>query len=126
MKILENKAGILVGLIVLILFFVGYNLKIQYRQTGKNSSVQQISPASQTNSFSYKGKTGIDALTLLKNKAKVSMDKSGMVANINGRQSYSSGHEYWAFYINGKLANVGPADYVTKDNDSLSWKIEKY
>ena len=34
--------------------------------------------------------------------------------------------EYWAFYINGKMANVGAADYQTKEGDKIEWKIEKY
>jgi len=48
------------------------------------------------------------------------------VVSINGRKADAQKHEYWAFYVNGKLSDVGPADYKTKDGDVVEWKIEKY
>lgn len=127
MKILENKVVLLVSVILVLIFFlVGFGSKSAFDTTIKKTSAPLISPAVQINTFSYKGKAGVDALTLLKDKATIGLDKSGMVEGINGRQSDSSKHEYWAFYINGKLANVGPADYLTKDNDDIEWRIEEY
>lgn len=76
--------------------------------------------------FSYKGKSGKSALELLKDKASIEQPASGLIISINGRKADASQHEYWAFYINGKLAQVGPADYQTKDEDLIEWKVEKY
>lgn len=78
--------------------------------------------------LSYKGINGVDALTILREREKawIEQDSSGLVISINGRRADSSKHEYWAFYVNNKLAPVGPADYITKIEDLIEWKIEKY
>lgn len=76
--------------------------------------------------FSYNGQKGTDALTLLKQRAKVEQDNSGLVVSINGRKAESSKHEFWAFYVNNKLASVGPSSYETSDSDFIIWKIDKY
>lgn len=86
-------------------------------------SIQQ---ETQTEGLTYQGESGKDALTLLKQKATIEQDKSGLVIAINGRKADNSKREYWAFYINGKSAQVGPADYQTQDSDTIQWKIEKY
>lgn len=76
--------------------------------------------------ISYQGKEGVDALTLLKENNEVEQNASGLVTTIAGRKAEDSKREYWAFYINGKMAAVGPADYVTKDTDKLEWKVDNY
>lgn len=76
--------------------------------------------------ITYNGRNGIDALTLLKEKSKVEQDNSGMVSSIDGKKAEAKDRQYWAFYINGKLADVGPASYKSKDSDIITWKIEKY
>ena len=67
-----------------------------------------------------------DALTLLKEKAEVVQDTSGLVVQINKRKADEQKREYWSFYVNEKMASVGPKDYVTKDTDRIEWKIEKF
>lgn len=76
--------------------------------------------------ISYQGEEGKDALFLLRQKAIVQQDKSGLVNSIDGRKTDAGKREYWAFYVNGKLAPVGAADYVTKTQDKIEWKIERY
>lgn len=76
--------------------------------------------------ISYQGKAGVDALTLLKERASVEFDRSGMVSSINGRKSDAAKKEFWSFFINGKMAEVGSAAYITKDSDLLEWKIATY
>ena len=77
-------------------------------------------------SIQYAGKEGLDALTLLKQHAAVHESSPGFVDEINGERAESSKHEYWAFYVNGKLANVGAGQYITHDSDKISWEIEAY
>lgn len=38
----------------------------------------------------------------------------------------AQGNSYWAFYINGKMATVGAADYHLKPNDQISFQYETY
>lgn len=87
------------------------------------SPVVQSSPAA---TIQYAGKDGTDALTLLKESHGVGTDASGMVTSIDGRKADPSRHEYWAFYVNGELASIGPKDYTSKSKDKLMWKIATY
>ena len=76
--------------------------------------------------ISYAGRGGVDALTLLQEQASVEQDPSGLVVSINNRKADSGKREYWAFYVNGAFAPVGPAEYKTKDTDKIEWKTETY
>ncbi len=78
------------------------------------------------NTFSYKGENGKDALSILKEKTAVEQNGSGLVVVVGGKKADDKQKEYWAFYVNGKMADVGPADYKTTDKDLIEWKIEKY
>ncbi len=117
-----RKKLILIAVLILIIvsfFSIGASYK---NQTTNRASITQIVK----DSVSYKGENGKDALVLLKNKYQISQDGSGLVVSIGGRKADLQKHEYWAFYVNGKMASVGPADYKTKDADLIEWKIEKY
>lgn len=92
----------------------------------KKNVVATVDPKARQNTFVYQGKDGIDALRLLKDKARIEESQSGFVVSINERKADQAKKEFWAFYINGKMAEVGAADYLTKDADLIEWKIEKY
>jgi len=83
-------------------------------------------PVQHRDSFTYNGQNGKDALTLLKQHTSVVQNNSGLVTEIAGRRADAGKHEYWAFYVNGKYAQVGPAAYQTKNGDVIVWKIERY
>lgn len=135
-QVQENKRTIGIGMAVAaaLLAVLGLlALVIKNPQAGGPSSVVlptvAVESKTQTttrSTFSYKGKNGVDALTLLKENAMITQDKSGLVIEIDNKQADSKKREYWAFYVNGKLAPVGPADYKTKDTDLIKWTIEKY
>ena len=113
---------LLVALIASATFFVSSQPAINPVTLPTISLQQEV----QADTFTYKGESGRDALTLLKQKATAELDKSGLVISINGRKADNDKHEYWAFYINGKSASIGPADYQTKDTDTIQWKMDKY
>jgi len=73
-----------------------------------------------------KGKTALD---LTKEKEDIVTKGDGVnayVIGINGIEAKSADKEYWAFYVNGKLATVGAGSYKLKSGDKIEWKIEKY
>ncbi len=119
---------ILVVALFLLLFGLQFirTPQVVDQSTHKTTVTVSPVPTEKTNMLSYSGKEGIDALTLLEDKVPVGKETSGLVSSINGRKADAAKHEYWAFYVNGKLAEVGPHDYVTKDGDKIEWKIEKY
>ncbi len=85
-----------------------------------------IDSPSPNTSIRYQGHDGQDALSLLKKQSEVELGSSGLVTAINGSKADDQKHEYWAFYVNGKMSQVGPAEYKSKDTDKIEWKIEKY
>lgn len=124
-KLISKTSLLLIGFFVVLLgtFFLGNQL-FQSRQLYQ--SITSTNTKQQTIPFSYKGREGKNALVLLQEKTTVEKDKSSLVVSVNGRKADSQKREYWAFYVNGKLAPVGPADYQTKDTDVIEWRIEKY
>ena len=82
-----------------------------------------------TTSITYKGKAGVTALVLLQQAAKVDMTGTGDLAYvtcINGSAADSAKKQYWEFDVNGAAATVGAGSYVTKDGDSITWKLSSY
>lgn len=130
---MKNKQKLLfLGLIVIILigvFFIKTPKEIT--PSINNDTVTPLVTVSPsvipiTDQFEHQGIDGVDALTLLKQITTVEQDSAGMVISISGVQADSSKSEFWSFYINGQSAQVGPASYITKNDDIINWKIEKY
>lgn len=83
---------------------------------------------SANNEISYKGKTNTTALSLLEKNAEIKTSGSGknaFVTTINGVTANPK-NQYWAFYINGKSATVGAGSYITKDSDTIIWKLSSF
>ncbi len=77
-----------------------------------------------SNDIVYSGQDGKNALELLQAKFKVESSAQGFVTSIDGRKAVD--HEFWAFYVNGKQAEVGAKDLMSKNSDTITWKIEKF
>jgi hypothetical protein len=122
---LKNNWKQIILLTVLVLG-VGYVFEIEGTKTGVKEKTEIKSEVVNDKNFEYKGENGKDALTILKNKTAVEQDKNGMVVSINGRKAETEKREFWGFYVNGKMAQVGAADFKTKDADVINWKIENY
>lgn len=118
----KRIAFIIVGFLILLGIIFGSFVFV----TAKRTPATPTPVLQEVQTLTYRGETGKDALTILKEKATVEQSTSGLVTSINGRKAQDSKHEYWAFYINGKLADVGPAAYETKPSDTILWKIETY
>lgn len=115
------------------LFVIMIGVMISSSRVVKNPTTetkQQISKESQViaekDYVSYQGKTGESALAILKQQGSIEQDISGLVIAINGRKALSDKREYWSFFVNGKMAEVGPSEYQTNDKDFIEWKIQRY
>lgn len=74
----------------------------------------------------YQGVEGKNALELLRASHRVetkSFDFGEMVQSIDGVKAPAT--HFWAFYVNGNLAEVGAAEYQTKGDETISWKLQK-
>lgn len=72
------------------------------------------------------GKTALDLLQKTTKIQTKGEGKNAFITEINGRHADDSKREFWAFYVNGKQAEVGAGSYVIKNNDEIEWKIETY
>lgn len=100
-------------------------------RTNSTSKASQTTTTAQqpTTSITYKGKAGTTALALLQQAAKVDMTGTGdmaYVTSINGTSADSAKKQYWEFDVNGTAAAVGAGSYVTKDTDTITWKLSSY
>lgn len=90
------------------------------------SPERSIEKLAQTCEITYQGSEGNTALDLLKSSYNVetkSFSFGEMVQSINGVSSPAT--HFWAFYVNGKQAETGADSYISKDTDTITWKLEK-
>ena len=135
----RSKSPVVLTRRIRIYFLIGIILisilaSIAYVSPAKKSLQKPIQPTpavvigeqAASKTVTYSGKEGVDALTLLKEHAAITLDRSGVVSGINGEEAQPNKKEFWSFFINGKMAKVGPASYIAKDTDQLEWKIQTY
>lgn len=124
----KKKIVLVVGIVLLFAYgiFEWYAVRQQSLLTGKNYYPQTNIIYEQKETIVYQGRDNVDALTLLKQKTSIKQDASGLVTTINGREANEKAKEYWAFYINGKPATVGPAEYITKKGERIEWRLETF
>jgi hypothetical protein len=80
-----------------------------------------------TGTLSYMGQDGKTALDVLKSQYEVETQSFGdvgeFVSSINGVKPDSA--HFWAFYVDGEIAQVGAGSYVTKSSETIQWKLEE-
>ena len=114
-------------LVLVLVLAAGYVMNLQKkREVELNDNLEEKQELVNNGMFEYRGIDGVDALTLLKEKAEVELDGVGMVVSIDGTKANSEKREFWAFYVNGEMAQVGATDYKSKDTDIIDWRIEHY
>ena len=114
--------------VVLSLFVLGagcsFTQTVQVNSNTANQNTNTANTNTTTKAVTYAGQDGKNALELLQVDHQVDVSDQGFVNSIDG--ILPSDHQYWAFYVNGKLAEVGAKDYATKSNDSIEWKLESF
>lgn len=97
--------------------------------TVKHESVAQIEkPDRARTEITYTAKAGITSLQQLQNEAENVVIKSSQygryVDAIEGHRGGTDG-QYWSFYIDGALAQVGADAYTQKGGEKITWKFQK-
>jgi hypothetical protein len=104
-------------------------------QTATNTQVQQSTQIKATQNvqggkpmqvFSFNAQDHKTAMDMLKSSYQVQTKSFGsggeFVESIENMKPDSK--HFWAFYVNGKLSNVGAGTYELKDGDGVEWKME--
>lgn len=47
------------------------------------------------------------------------------ITSINGVESSTETNEYWSYYINDELGEIGISSYILQDGDLITWRYEK-
>lgn len=74
----------------------------------------------------YEGQTDKTALEVLKSLADVKTKQNSygeFVSSINGVEADGM-RQFWAFYVDGKLANEGAGTYKTTNGQKIEWRVE--
>jgi hypothetical protein len=124
-KLAKSKINIIVGVIVILAIAVGLGSWAYVANTPSHKLSVVVNSQNQLSEVSYKGQAGVNAMTLLERHVTVGVKHysfGDFVTSING--VVGNGPKYWTFYINGKEAAMGASSYVTKNSDTLTWKLQ--
>lgn len=95
------------------------------QEQSQDLTVYQAVQGSNTNLPSYQIKENTTALDLLKTSHQVETKDYGslgeMVVSVDSMKARVD--QFWAFYVNGKLANVGAGSYILRNHDKVEWKL---
>jgi hypothetical protein len=120
----QNKQAFLsiIGLVALL----GLAFWVTGHRADQNFSTAN-SAETRSEQISYQGQQGRTALDILKQTHSVDTQEfAGFGEFVTGINGVSAGTtHFWAFYVNGKMADVGADAYITKDSDVVEWKLEK-
>lgn len=120
-SLVGKKSSLLIALAAIVLAF-GLFLVIPDRSNPKPDANACVQVADQA---CYEGVEGKNALELLKSAHTTETTTSSFgeyVNSIDGKKPESN--QFWAFYVNGELAQVGAGDYQTKSGDVIVWKLD--
>jgi hypothetical protein len=116
----------IIPLVLLLAVAFGIAYSANKANAPENSEQVQQEAQNQVQAINYEGVEGRTALDLLKENHNVELQSysfGDMVVGIEGVKADSS--NFWAFYVNGNMAQVGASQYVTKDGDVIEWKLEE-
>lgn len=105
------------------------NKKVDDKPTSTQQSTQpaaKLTTSEDKKTVSYDGQTGKTALEILKSLTTVATKQSSygeFVTGIGGVQADGT-TQFWSFYVNGKLADVGAGTYKTTNGEKIQWRIE--
>lgn len=51
--------------------------------------------------------------------------EDGMMTELDGISQDESKNQYWMYYVNDQMAEVGIGDYVPKDGDKIEFRFEQ-
>lgn len=128
---MKNKK-IVVGFIILMLIALGVASAIiiqldEPRQpTTETSSVDMAEQPALAEVIRFTAEPGKSILEQLEHKAAIETKNSAYgvyVDAINGKRGGEEG-KYWAFYIDGEMAQIGADTYITEGGELIEWKFE--
>jgi len=114
-----------VTLIVVLVLVVAGGGGVWWHEDAANRVQTVTNARHQITQLSYRGQNGVNAFTLLKRHAQVKYKHysfGDFVTSIDG--TAGNGPKYWTLYVNNKEASVGASAYITKNSETVTWKLQ--
>ncbi|MGW8568519.1 DUF4430 domain-containing protein [Isoptericola sp. NPDC055881] len=99
---------------------------------GGSTASTSVDPTEQVaenlSEFSYAGEDGKTALELLrKHDPDAQVQGKGENAYVTAVRGHEADPdtEFWGLYVDGEMAQVGAGSLVTKDGQTVTWKLEE-
>lgn len=129
-NIKTRKNGLIAILLIGVVLATGissYIITQTKPQAEASQTTRQTSQPATPDKITFTAKKGETVLAQLKTVAKVTTKDSSYGLYVDGINGLNGGRDgkYWSYYIDGKLASVGAASYVSKGGEKIEWKLEK-
>ncbi len=114
----KSRAFFLAALVVIA---VAGTIMLVPKQTNNSASGSVLNHV-----VTYRGEDGKNALDLLKAHHQVAAQQFSIGSYVTAIDGISAPPSYfWAFAVNGQPSDVGADQYVTKNSDTLTWRLER-
>ena len=88
----------------------------------RNTTATQVQPS---DIVALDGQDNVTALNLLKQTHQVQTEQTSLGAYITGIDGVTpNSNQFWAFYVNGAMSDVGADTYVTKSTDRIVFSLQ--
>lgn len=102
------------------------------QETNRDTQTSEIEQTETTEAgrteITYLAQPGMTSLEQLKAEAKDVVTQESeygeLVDSIEGHKGGANGN-YWSFYVNGEMAQVGAGSYIQQEGDWIEWKFQK-
>jgi Domain of unknown function (DUF4430) len=125
----NHKKGTIVTIIVLLVVLasgtVGTLIAINHHTNNQVATTSpQVEGATVIRFTAQKNQTVLAQLEA-REKVVVQQDPTygAFVESIDGVKN-GVNNKYWAYYVNGQMANIGAGNYTTKGGEEIVWKFE--
>lgn len=132
---MNNRKTLTVAFIILSLvalavgtIWIGNNRPVEPAASRPVESTQEQRPAKGRTEISYAAKPGITSLEQLRQEARDVVTQQSeygeYVDSIEGHKGGDGGN-YWSFYVDGAMSEVGAGSYTQKGGEEIVWKFQK-
>ncbi|MEI7689414.1 MAG: DUF4430 domain-containing protein [Candidatus Saccharibacteria bacterium] len=129
---MKKQVLIYIGIVVLLIGLIGGGFYI-YQSTNQKAepapvvATKTCPTSDEGRTITYNGKEGVSALDLLNQTCDTLSSGTGASAFVTTIDGITAGaKEFWSFEVNGEMAAVGAGSLITKDGDTIVWKLTTF
>ena len=116
----------------LLILFLGVSFSLSSRNKSETELLpvdmrtQEVTLTPHPQVISYKCEEGKTAYDILDERFTIEAQDSSFGKFVTGINDVKpSQNQFWAFYVDEKIATVGATAYVCQDQEKVEWKLEE-